>query len=208
VLPGARPRPPIVAGRGSAPEEDIAELVQAARHGDATAFTYLYRRHVDRVYDYAARRLPDTHAAEEVTQEVFYRAFRGIAGCREAHLFPGWLFGIARHVIADLYRAPRPDLAPLDGGLDRADPAPTPEEDVLRAEQRDTLLAAREHCLSSSERELLDLLLADLTDREIATALGRRYGAVRTAHWRLLARLRACVDLSPSNRTGGRHVAS
>ena len=108
MLRGARSRPPIVAGRGSAPEEDIAELVQAARHGDATAFTYLYRRHVDRVYDYAARRLPDTHAAEEVTQEVFYRAFRGIAGCREAHLFPGWLFGIARHVIADLYRAPRP----------------------------------------------------------------------------------------------------
>jgi RNA polymerase sigma factor (sigma-70 family) len=145
VQGGVRSRPPVVRGAARTPEADVAELVAQAKLGDTAAFTYLYRRHVDRVYDYAARRLPDTHAAEEVTQEVFYRAFRGIAGCREAHLFPGWLFGIARHVIADLYRAPRPDLAPLDDDLDRADPAPTPEENVLRAEQHDALLAVREH---------------------------------------------------------------
>jgi hypothetical protein len=42
-----------------------------------------------------------------------------------------------------------------------------------------------------------------LTDREIAVALNRRYGAVRTAHWRLLAKLRACFA-----HLGGRHVAS
>jgi RNA polymerase sigma factor (sigma-70 family) len=205
---GVRSRPPIAAGRGSAPEESIAELVQAARQGDSAAFTHLYRRHVERVYDYAARRVPDTHAAEEVTQEVFYRAFRGIAGCRDPALFSGWLFGIARHVITDLYRAQRPKADPLNDGLELMDPAPPPEDHVLRAEQLDTLLAAREQCLSRSERELCDLLLADLTDREIAAALGRRYGAIRTAHWRLLAKLRACFALLPSNRMEGRHVAS
>ena len=96
----------------------------------------------------------------------------------------------------------------MNDGLELVDPAPPPEDHVLRAEQPDALLAARERCLSRSERELFDLLLADLTDREIAAALGRRYGAIRTAHWRLLAKLRACFGRLPSNRTEERHVAS
>jgi RNA polymerase sigma-70 factor (ECF subfamily) len=178
--------------------------VALARLGDTAAFTQLYRGHVARVYDFAAWRLSDRHAAEEVTQEVFLRAFRGIAGCRDGAAFGGWLLGIARFVIADHYRAALPPTGTLDDSLEREDPEPLPEEQVLQSERNDELRSAREHCLSSSERDLFDLLLADLTDREIAEALGRGYGAVRTAHWRLLAKLRACFE----RLRGGRYVAS
>ena len=63
--------------------------------------------------------------------------------------------------------------------------------------QRDdarTLAVARERCLSAPERELFDLLLTDMNDKQIAQALGRTHGAVRTAHWRLLAKLRECLE--------------
>jgi len=185
------------------PEADVAELVAQAQLGDTAAFTSLYRRYVARVYDYAAWRLADRHLAEEVTQEVFLRAFRGIAGCRDGSSFGGWLLGIARFVIADQYRASSPATVALDVSLEREDPEPPPEELILRGERHNELRAAREHCLSPPERELFDLLLADLTDREIAVALGRRYGAVRMAHSRLLAKLRACFA-----QLGGRYVAS
>jgi RNA polymerase sigma-70 factor, ECF subfamily len=203
VQGGVRSRPPVVRGAARTPEADVAELVAQAKLGDPAAFTSLYRRYVARVYDYAAWRLLDRHGAEEVTQEVFFRAFRGIAGCRDDASFGGWLLGIARFVIADQYRAAPPVTAALDASLEREDPAPLPEDQVLQAERHDELRAAREHCLSPSERELFDLLLADLTDREIAVALGRRYGAVRTAHWRLVSKLRVCFA-----HLRGRYVAS
>jgi RNA polymerase sigma-70 factor (ECF subfamily) len=199
-----RSRPPNLLGVASSPEADIAELVVQAKLGDTAAFTQLYRSHVARVYDFAAWRLPDRHVAEEVTQEVFFRAFRGIAGCRDGAAFRGWLLGIARFVIADHYRASPPVPGALDESFEREDPEPLPEAQVLQAERNDELRAAREHCLSPSERDLFDLLLADLTDREIAVALDRRYGAVRTAHWRLVAKLRAYFD----RLRGGRDVAS
>jgi RNA polymerase sigma-70 factor (ECF subfamily) len=192
-----------VRGTARTPEADVAELVAQAQLGDTAAFTSLYRQYVARVYDYAAWRLADRHVAEEVTQEVFLRAFRGIAGCRDGASFGGWLLGIARFVIADHYRAAPPATVALDASLEREDSEPLPDEQVLQTERHTELRVARELCLSPSERELFDLLLADLTDREIAVALGRRYGAVRTAHWRLLAKLRACFA-----HLGGCHVAS
>jgi DNA-directed RNA polymerase specialized sigma24 family protein len=57
----------------------------------------------------------------------------------------------------------------------------------------DALRQARAQCLTDQERELFDLLLADLNDKEISIALGKRHGAVRMAHWRLLQRLRICL---------------
>ncbi len=200
---GVRSRSPVEQGAARTPEADVAELVAQAQLGDTAAFTYLYRRYVARVYDYAAWRLLDRHVAEEVTQEVFLRAFRGIAGCRDGASFGGWLIGIARFVIADQYRASPPATVALEESLEREDPALLPEEQMLQAERYNALRMAREHCLLPSERELFDLLLADLTDREIAVALGRRYGAVRTAHWRLLSKLRSCFA-----QLGGRYGAS
>ena len=201
-----RERPAVGNKPRTRPDAGIAEQVAAAKRGDREAFAQLYRGHVARVYDYAARRLPDAHAAEEATQEVFYRAFRGLEHCRTETLFAGWLFGIARNVIADVYRARRLRTEALDFAGDPEDPALPPMEQVLRSERRDELLAMREHCLSASERDLFDLLLSDLTDQEIATALGRRYGAIRTAHWRLLGKLKNCFE-SMSTERGADHVA-
>jgi RNA polymerase sigma-70 factor (ECF subfamily) len=161
---------------------------------------------VERVYDYAARSLRNAHLAEEVTQEVFYRAFRGLATCRNDAAFAGWLFSIARFAVIDVIRARQRGSESLEHAHDPLDPAPLPDEAALGAERRDELLAVRERCLSPSERELFDLLLADLSTPEIATALGRRQGAVRTAQWRLLAKLRTCFGVPPQQK-GGHHVA-
>ena len=175
-----------------------------AKLGDTAALTLLYRRYVARVYDYAARRLPDTHAAEEVTQEVFFRAFRGIAGCRDGASFGGWLLGIARFVIADHYRAASSVPEALSESFEPEDPEPLPDERVLQAERNAEVREARENCLTASERDLFDLLLADLNVVRLRWRSVAVNGAVRTAHWRLLAKLKACFD----RLRGGRYVAS
>ena len=188
------------------PGESDAALVTRAQQGDVRAFALLYRRHVDRVFAFAARRLADRAAAEEATQEVFARALANLSRCRDDASFTGWLFAITRHVVQEHHRAGRRVTTLLAGAPDPMDPGPTPEERTVRAEAAAELNAARERCLGAGEKELFDLLLADLTHFEIATALGRRPGAVRTAHWRLLTKLRDCLGVEARGK-GIRHVA-
>ena len=180
---------------GPSPEDPGDDVVLAwqARQGDAQAFALLYRRYVDRVYAYAAWRLASREAAEEATQQIFFRALRGLPGYRQDAAFAPWLFAIARNVVTDVHRAQSRSTVPLDSALDVADLAPLPEEQAMHALQRGELEAARNRCLSARERELFDLLLTDMTQAEIARLLGRRQGAIRMAHWRLIGKLRACL---------------
>jgi RNA polymerase sigma-70 factor (ECF subfamily) len=173
---------------------DDAVLVAHAKHGDARAFTLLYQRYVERVYAYVVYQLSNREVAEEATQTIFFRALRGLAGFRDDAAFGPWLFAIARNVITDVQRSRRHASAPLEMAMDVADPEPTPEEHAMRVLARDELLAARDHCLTQREREFFDLLLAGLTHAEMAHVMGRRPGAIRTAHWRLIAKLRRCLD--------------
>lgn len=46
-------------------------------------------------------------------------------------------------------------------------------------------------------------LLTELNDKQIAATLGRSHGAVRTAHWRLLSKLRECLGSPPGQMEGG-----
>jgi RNA polymerase sigma factor (sigma-70 family) len=102
-------------------------------------------------------------------------------------------------VIADHLRARRLKADPLPEDVDWVAPDPSPDEVAQQGEAIRLLLAARERCLSPRDRELFDLLLMERTHREIAVALGRSPGAVRTAHWRLLSKLRTCLG-APSTR--------
>ncbi len=177
------------------PAVEIAPLVARAKAGDSAAFALLYRRYVTGVYAFAARRLSGRQAAEDATQEIFTRALAGIGRCRDDAAFPGWLFGIAHHVVTEQYKAGRHATSALESARESADPDRSPEERALSREGADELRRARERCLNERERELFDLLLADLTDTQIAAALGKRAGAIRTAHWRLLIKLRGCLGM-------------
>jgi RNA polymerase sigma-70 factor (ECF subfamily) len=190
---------PITAG------EDVGLLVSRVRNGDIAAFAQLYRLHINRVYAFTARRLSGRQAAEEATQEIFTRALAGIGRCRNEAAFPGWLFGIAHHVVTEQYKVARHVASPMDQAPDPVDPGQSPEEHALHGETVEELRQARERCLSEKERILFDLLLADLTDKQIATVLGRRQGAIRTARWRLLIKLRGCLTML-TRLMGGAHA--
>lgn len=172
----------------------VGALVMRAKAGDASSFAQLYDRYVADVYAFVAVRLPDREAAEDVTQAIFMRALQALPSCRDDAAFPGWLFAIARNLVADYYRAERGRASPLDETLELVDPGQTPEERVVQQDQARLLTAAREHCLSATERDLFDLLLTDMNDKQIAHALGRTHGAVRTAHYRLMIKLRDCLE--------------
>ena len=70
------------------------ELVSQTLLGDRDAFAVLVSRYQDRVYAYTLRELRNPIDAQDVTQEVFLRAYRHLGKLRNPHLFRTWLYTI------------------------------------------------------------------------------------------------------------------
>jgi RNA polymerase sigma-70 factor (ECF subfamily) len=177
------------------PSGVVAGLVARAKDGDGEAFGQLFDHYVGEVYAFVAVRLVDRQTAEDVTQTIFVRALQSLASCRDDAAFPGWLFAIARNIVTDTYRSNRFRPEAWNMTFELEDPALTPEELTLQRDDVRVLHEARERCLSEGERELFDLLLTEMNDKQIAQALGRSHGAIRTAHYRLMSKLRECLEM-------------
>jgi RNA polymerase sigma-70 factor (ECF subfamily) len=185
----------------------VGDLVARAKEGDGEAFGQLFDHYVGEVYAFVAVRLSDRQTAEDVTQTIFMRALQSLALCRDDAAFAGWLFAIARNIVTDTYRANRFHPETWDETPELEDMALTPEETALQRDDARMLQHARERCLSDGERELFDLLLTEMNDKQIAQTLGRTHGAIRTAHYRLMAKLRECLErLGGLGGVRGAHV--
>ena len=91
---GGRPRAPARTPQQLNPDPE-SELIARARSGDEDAFAELVAAHADRVYAALRRFGLDGGEAEDVAQEVFLRAWRGLAGFQERARLSTWLYRIA-----------------------------------------------------------------------------------------------------------------
>jgi RNA polymerase sigma-70 factor (ECF subfamily) len=81
-----------------AQRSEHAEVALAAA-GDRRAFERLYRSHVDRVFSLCVRMVGDRGRAEELTQDVFVRAWNKLAQFRGASAFGTWLHRLAVNLV-------------------------------------------------------------------------------------------------------------
>jgi RNA polymerase sigma-70 factor (ECF subfamily) len=93
-LAADRVRPATLRRMRPAAAEEEAALVERARRGDRVAFEELVRRHADHLYAVVLRFVADGGEAEEVTQEAFLRAWRGIGRFEGRSRFFTWLYRI------------------------------------------------------------------------------------------------------------------
>jgi RNA polymerase sigma-70 factor (ECF subfamily) len=96
-------------------EPSDADLVAHASAGSDAAFTTLFRRYYDRVHAFVFRIVLIHAAAEDITQETFIRAARGLGGMRAGQAFAAWLFRIATHAAGDYLRKERSQQRRADG---------------------------------------------------------------------------------------------
>ena len=87
--------PPALRQDAPVAEVDELRLVRAAQVGDERAFEELVRRHAGFVHAVVRRLVESRHEAEEVTQEAFLRAWRGIDRFKADAAFSTWLYRIA-----------------------------------------------------------------------------------------------------------------
>ena len=81
------------------PREADDALVARTLAGDESAFVALYDRWAPRVMRFALSRLGDREDAEDVAQEVFLAALRGLSSYQGRSCFGTWLLGISYHLI-------------------------------------------------------------------------------------------------------------
>ena len=182
------------------PTED-SELVERARHGDQDAYAELVTRYqalaVRTAYVIAGNE-PD---AEEAAQEGFVKAYYALDRFRTGAPFRPWLLRIVaneainrrkaagRRPTVDLSVAPDP---PSD------DTALSPEGAVLATERRELVLRALRGVREEDRVVIAYRYFFDLSEAEMATALGIARGTVKSRLSRALARLRAVMDEVPA----------
>jgi RNA polymerase sigma-70 factor (ECF subfamily) len=180
-----------------ADEEALISLAQR----DRSAFAPLYERYLPLIYGYCRLRLETVEAAEDATAIIFTNALDALPRyrTRTSGGFRAWLFTIAHHAVTDFHRErSRRPVARIEAAMSVVDEASNPEEQALTTMDglalRDALTA-----LPEEQRRIVELRLAGLSDREIATALGRGHGAIRMSQLRAVRRLRALLNPSSDN---------
>jgi RNA polymerase sigma-70 factor (ECF subfamily) len=183
-----------------APVDPDRAAFEDAAAGDTRAFEVLVLRYQARIVNYASAMVRDAGAAEDVAQETFVRAWRGMGRFRGESSFKTWLYRIATNVarthldrhgrqarIAD--RSLDDEAEPLQAG-DVPSPAPDAETSLVRRE-------AIDRALSELPDELrLALVLRDvegLDYKEIAGVTGAPIGTVESRIFRARRRLRTLL---------------
>jgi RNA polymerase sigma-70 factor (ECF subfamily) len=163
---------------------------------DADDLADVVREHGDAVYGFVLRRVGGARPlAEDLTQEVFFRAWRGRRGFREETSMRGWLCAIAANVVRDdaRRRKRRPAEVPQPEWFDVPDLGTDPAGIVAAGEalaRLRTALAA----LPANQREMFLLRERDgLSYADIAAALDCPVGTVMSGLSRARLRLREAV---------------
>ena len=150
------------------------ELVELVLAGEQDAFEMLVERYKDAVQNLAYRMLGNPTEAEDVTQEVFVRAYTQLATYKPAHKFSTWLLSIASHLAIDQLRRRRFLALPLEDVpfLEwMADLGIGPEQSALQGEQQDEIQAYLQRLPSKYRAVIVLRYWYDLSYEEISTAL-------------------------------------
>jgi RNA polymerase sigma-70 factor, ECF subfamily len=164
-----------------------ADLIGRAADGDAHALEVLYDRYARVVYSFALRIVGDQQVAEELLQEVFFRAWQQGSSFRSSRgSFITWLLSITHNMAIDEVRKRRRRPQKSDNDDPETALAGVPdagqdvEEEVWLGTLRETISAAME-TLPPAQREAIELAyFRGLTQREIADLTGEPLGTIKT----------------------------
>lgn len=165
------------------------DLVRRAIKRDPVAFGQLYEAYLDRIYRYVYYRVGSASEAEDLTEQVFLKAWEAIDRYEARGApFTAWLYRLAHNLVVDQYRGRRSttpiedvDESLLDGeDMTGAVESALEAEEVREAVQR----------LNPEHRQLIVLrFIEGLSHAEVARIIGKSEGAARVIQFRALQAL-------------------
>lgn len=165
-------------------------LIRKAKQGDMHAFEELILKHEKIVYNLALRMMNHSEDAKDISQEVFLKAYRSLCNFDERSAFSTWLYRITHNTCIDEMRKRKgkqnysleEELENEAGSMQRqiADEGDTPEESLLREEQKSEILQALDNLSAEHKAAIVLRDVKGLSYEEIAEILEVSLGTVKS----------------------------
>jgi RNA polymerase sigma-70 factor, ECF subfamily len=171
------------------------ELVERAIKRDQQAFTLLYDNSVDLIYRHIYYKISDQKEAEDLTQEVFIKAWKAISKYRRTEApFKAWLLTIARNLVFDYYKGKKKVIS-----LDEVNVLEEPSDDNIEQnyeakENQDNIKKAILKLKGEKQSVVLMHFIDGLSYNEIAKILNKSEGAIRVIQFRALNELKKILN--------------
>lgn len=167
---------------------EIAELIRKAADGNFEDFGELYSAYLDRIYRYVFYQVNDKMIAEDITEEVFIKAWKEIKSCRgREKTFSSWLYRIAHnHLVNTLRGNNRIMSLEKENSIEITDPKQGIDTSIEYRELLEKIAS-----LPRNQKQIIILkFIEGLDNREISAIMGKREGAIRVSQMRALTTLR------------------
>jgi RNA polymerase sigma-70 factor (ECF subfamily) len=170
---------------------DESALIEAARRFEEQALVEIYDRFSQALYRYAMRTLGNEYLAEECTAETFSRflsALKNGGGPRE--YLQAYLYRVAHNWITDYYRRQPPPPLELNIEVLDGDEIGDPDHALTENLQAERVRAALLHLTEEQRQVVLLKFYEGWRNQEVAQALEKPIGAVKSLQHRGLNALR------------------
>ncbi|MGA9378193.1 MAG: sigma-70 family RNA polymerase sigma factor [Phormidium sp.] len=170
--------------------EDLSDsdLTEKCLKGDQQSFRQLYQRYHQRVRS-TLYQLCGTSALDDLMQEVFLRAWKGLPQLRQTAQFSTWLYRITWNVACD-QRRQFAQQRNFHAKLETQDPKQSPAPDLMQLHYQDLVRRALEQ-LSLEHRAVIVLHdLEEVPQKEVAEILGIPVGTVKSRLFHARAAMR------------------
>ena len=162
-------------------------LIARVLDGDQDAFAAIVTTHEKQVYNLCLRMVSDPEDAQDLAQEAFLKAWRGLRFYKFESAFSTWLYRLTTNVCIDHLRRQkrRPQISLTmgeeeDEELDLPDTAPLPEEQLLHGEDRRAVAEAMAQ-LDEESRAILTLrIVEEQSYEQIGEILDLKAGTVKS----------------------------
>ncbi len=173
------------------------ELIRLTLDGDDTAFAKLVEKYRSAVQALVWRKIGDFHIAEEITQDVFLKAYNELGSIKRPQSFASWLYVSASRRCLSWQRKKRLPMKSLEDTSNVQDEDSTYSQFVVDENQRVSEQAQRDVVnkllakLPESERTVITLhFFSEMSSFEIGDFLGVSANTIRSRLRRALQRLR------------------
>ena len=159
---------------------------------EGQSFDRIYQEYFDLVYRYALSLSRDPGAAEEITQETFFKAMRSLNQFRGESSVKSWLCAIAKNLWFSELR--RKKTEPIEDAMSLPDTSMGPEERIVRQDESMRIHRLLHH-LDEPYREVFTLrTLGQLSFRDIGELFGKSENWACVIYHRARARIKQKME--------------
>jgi RNA polymerase sigma-70 factor, ECF subfamily len=177
-------------------EPTIVALVdRVVQNHDAEAFGALYDRFVERVYRYLYFRSGSHPEAEDLTEQVFLKAWEAIGRYRwQGRPFLAWLYRLAHNAHIDHVRSTKPTTSLTDDQRPFQVASSAAAVELDRALDADVLAEALCQLTLEQQQVIVMKFIEGHDNEHIAQTMDKREGAIRALQMRALISLRRVLE--------------